>query len=115
MTCFHTVPMPAASSRPLVLANAERSCCKGFTEPRMDLICSVTTARQQDSKTVVKHGGPVVLSGVTQEQDGLLAGRQHIAPQPLSVPADSPLYPEVFTFTQNKEPELAGIMSNITI
>lgn len=72
-------------------------------------------SQQQDSKTVVKHGGPVVFSGVTQEQDGLLAGRQHIAPQPLSVPADSPLYPEVFSFTQNKEPELAGIMSNITI
>lgn len=49
---------------------------------------------------MVKHGGPVVLSGVTQEQDGLLAGSRHIAPQPLSAPADSPLYPEVLFHTE---------------
>lgn len=52
-------------------------------------------SQQKASETVVKHGGPVVLSGVTQEQHGLLAGGQHIAPRPLSAPADSPLYPEV--------------------
>lgn len=56
---------------------------------------------------MVKHGGPAVPSGVTQEQDGLLAGSQHIAPQPLSAPPDSPLYPEVLGSSQNKEPELA--------
>lgn len=59
--------------------------------------------------------GPVALSAVTQEQDGLLAACPHIAPEPLSAPADSPLSPEVHSFTQNKEPQLAGITSNIAI
>lgn len=59
--------------------------------------------------------GPVALGAVTQEQDGLLAACPHIAPQPLSAPADPPLYPEVHSFTRNKELQLAGITSNITI
>lgn len=54
----------------------------------------------------------MVLSGVTQEQDGLLAGGQHIAPRPLSAPADSPLYPEVLA---EQGAELARRTNNFTI
>lgn len=85
---------------PSGFGSPERSCCEG---PQSCWWCGriwFVQARQQGSKTVVKHGGPVVLSGVTQEQDGLLAGSRHIAPQPLSAPADSPLYPEVLFHTE---------------
>lgn len=98
VTCFHTVTMSAPSSRPLVLATRSGHAARGHGAADdvdgFDLF--------SHNKTVVEHGGPVVLSGVTQEQDALLAGSRHIAPQPLSAPADSPLYPEVLSFTQNE-------------
>lgn len=94
VTCFrsrHACTVQQTS----VFGNLERSCCEG---PQSWWWCGwmgFVQSQQKASETAVKHGGPVVLSGVTQEQDGLLAGGQHIAPQPLSAPADSPLYPEV--------------------
>lgn len=110
--CHHA----AASSKASGFGKAERSRCKGPQSCWWRGRIWFVQSQQKDSKAVVKHGWPCgALSAVTQEQDGLLAACPHIAPQPLSAPADSPLYPEVHSFTQNKEPQLAGITSNITI
>lgn len=109
--CRHACTVQQTS----VFGNLERSCCEGPPSWWWCGWMGFVQSQQKDSETVVKHGGPVVLSGVTQEQDGLLAGGQHIAPQPLSAPAHSPLHPEVLSSAQNKEPELARTTNNFTI
>lgn len=74
MICFHTSTMPAPSSRALVFCTSEWSRCEGPMVMWTDLI--FFSRNRKDSKTVVKHGDPAVLGGVTQEQDRLLAGWQ---------------------------------------
>lgn len=99
--CRHACTVQQTS----VFGNLERSCCEG---PLSWWWCGwvwFVRSQQKENETLVKHRGLVAPSGVTQEQDWLLAGSQHIAPQPLSAPAASPLYPEGLGFTQNKEPE----------